>query len=86
MLILELAIIFICAKIGGHISVKLGQSSVLGEIVVGILIGPTLLGLVEPSVTLAAFSSIGVIFLMFIAGLETDLNDFKKSAKASALF
>ncbi len=83
MFILSLAIIIIAAKLAGSLSVRFGQPSVLGEIIVGILLGPSVFGLVHASDTLATFSTIGVILLMFIAGLETDLDEFKRSAKSS---
>ncbi len=85
MLILQLAMILIFSKIAGDISVKLGQPSVLGKLMVGILIGPSVLGLVTETETLKEFSQLGVILLMFIAGLETDLDEFKRTGKASML-
>lgn len=84
-IVLQLAIILFAAKLAGSISVRLGQPAVLGEIIVGILLGPSVFGLVTATDTLAAFSQLGVILLMFIAGLETDLNEFKRSGKASTL-
>jgi monovalent cation:proton antiporter-2 (CPA2) family protein len=83
MFILQIALIIIAAKLAGGLSVKLGQPSVLGEIIVGVLLGPSVFGLIEATDTLSAFSTIGVILLMFIAGLETDLGEFKRSGKAS---
>lgn len=83
MLILELAIILVAAKIAGSLSVRLGQPSVLGKLLIGIVLGPTVLGLIQETETLAEFSQIGVILLMFIAGLETDIDEFKKTGKAS---
>ncbi|WP_182007430.1 cation:proton antiporter [Priestia aryabhattai] len=83
MLILQLAIILVFSKIAGDISVKLGQPSVLGKLLVGILIGPSVLGLVTETETLKEFSQLGVILLMFIAGLETDVDEFKRTGKAS---
>ncbi|MCM3364410.1 cation:proton antiporter [Niallia sp. Sow4_A1] len=84
MLVLQLAIIILAAKLAGSLSVKFGQPSVLGEIIVGILIGPSVFGLISATDTLSAFSQIGVILLMFTAGLETDIDEFKRSGKASA--
>lgn len=83
LLILQLAIILIASKIAGDISVRLGQPSVLGKLLIGIVLGPSLLGLVTETETIAEFSEIGVILLMFIAGLETDLDEFKRTGKAS---
>ncbi|WP_409272073.1 cation:proton antiporter [Neobacillus sp. SCS-31] len=84
MLILQLAIILIASKVAGSISVRLGQPSVLGKLLIGIILGPSVLGLVNETVTLAQLSQIGVILLMFIAGLETDIDDFKQSGKAAS--
>ncbi|MFL6556461.1 MAG: cation:proton antiporter, partial [Bacillus sp. (in: firmicutes)] len=81
--ILELAIILFASKIAGNISVKLGQPSVLGKLLIGVILGPAVLGIVSDSKTLAELSQIGVILLMFIAGMETDLNEFKRTWKAS---
>jgi monovalent cation:proton antiporter-2 (CPA2) family protein len=84
MFILQLAIILIASKIAGGVSARLGQPSVLGKLLIGIMLGPSVLGLVTNTDTLAQFSQIGVILLMFIAGLETDINEFKRTGKASA--
>ncbi|OIK11372.1 cation:proton antiporter [Bacillus sp. MUM 13] len=85
MLILQLAIILISSKIAGSISVRLGQPSVLGKLLIGIVLGPSLLGVITETKALEEFSQIGVILLMFLAGLETDVQEFKRSGKASLL-
>ena len=84
MLIFQLAIILIASKIAGDVSVRLKQPSVLGKLLIGIVLGPTVLGLIEDTEVLKEISNIGVILLMFIAGLETDLDEFKRTGKASA--
>lgn len=85
MLIFELVLILVASKIAGDISVKLGQPSVLGKLLIGIVLGPTVLGLVTDTEIIGEISQIGVILLMFIAGLETDLDEFKRTAKASTV-
>lgn len=85
LLILQLVIILVASKIAGSLSVRLGQPSVLGKLLIGIVLGPSVLGLVNENETLAEFSQIGVILLMFIAGLETDVDEFKRTGKASTL-
>lgn len=85
LLLLQLAIIIIASKVAGSISTRLGQPSVLGKLLIGILLGPSVLGLINETETLVEFSQIGVILLMFIAGLETDIEDFKRTGKASTL-
>jgi monovalent cation:proton antiporter-2 (CPA2) family protein len=83
MLIFQLAIILIASKIAGDLSVRLKQPSVLGKLLIGIILGPTVLGIINDTDILKELSQIGVILLMFIAGLETDLDEFKRTGKAS---
>lgn len=85
MIIFQIALVLLCTKIAGQLSARLGQPAVLGEIIVGILIGPALLGWIAGSEVIAIFSQIGVLLLMFLAGIETDLKQMKESQK-SALF
>ncbi|MEE6451627.1 cation:proton antiporter [Gottfriedia acidiceleris] len=85
MLIFQLAIILIASKIAGDISVRLKQPSVLGKLLIGIILGPSLLGLINDTDVLKELSQIGVILLMFIAGLETDIDEFKRTGIASTL-
>jgi len=83
MLVLQIAIILFASKIAGDISVRLGQPAVLGKLLIGIVLGPSVLGIVDNTEILKEISQIGVILLMFIAGLETDMDEFKKSGKAA---
>ena len=73
--LLALIAIFVAAKIFGEIAERLGQPAVLGEIMGGILIGVSGLRLVDPKdVTIHLLSELGVILLLFLIGLETDLS------------
>ena len=63
----ELAIIIIFAKAFGLLARKVKAPQVAGEIIAGLLIGPSVLGLVDSSDFLSAFAEIGVILLMFTA-------------------
>lgn len=85
MFILQLAIILIAAELGGYVCRKLKQPTVLGRLLMGVVIGPSVIGLVEPTETLINLSQLGVIMLMFIAGLETDLKQLIESGKSSSL-
>jgi monovalent cation:proton antiporter-2 (CPA2) family protein len=82
-LVFQIAIILLASKIAGDISVKLGQPAVLGKLLIGIVLGPTVLGVIQNNDILTEISDIGVILLMFLAGLETDLDELKASGKAS---
>ena len=75
----DLAIIIIFAKFFGLLARKCKAPQVVGEIIAGLLIGPCVLGLVEQTDFLAEMAEIGVILLMFSAGLETDLKDMRKT-------
>ncbi|MBB3113867.1 monovalent cation:proton antiporter-2 (CPA2) family protein [Paenibacillus phyllosphaerae] len=84
MLIFDLAIILLASKLAGEVSVKLRQPAVLGKLLIGIVLGPAVLGLIHETTALEELSQIGVILLMFIAGLETDIDEFKRTGKASS--
>jgi Kef-type K+ transport system membrane component KefB len=81
----DMVIIILIANFGGFIANKLNQPAVLGQIVGGLVAGPTFLGLVQDSAFITEMSEIGVILLMFIAGLETDVDELKSSGKASTM-
>jgi monovalent cation:proton antiporter-2 (CPA2) family protein len=83
MLIVQLAAILFASKIAGDISARLGQPAVLGKLLIGIVLGPSVLGIVQDTDVLEEISQIGVILLMFIAGLETDMDQFKRTGKAA---
>jgi Kef-type K+ transport system membrane component KefB len=99
---LFLVIVIVVAKAAGWASTKIGQPAVLGEILAGLLLGPTLLGIASLPIFPESYSQImagdqksyleevmkilaeiGVLFLMFMAGLETDLELMKRVGKAA---
>lgn len=75
----DLAIIVIAAKVFGIAARKLRAPQVVGEILAGLLIGPGILGFVQQTPFLTQMAEIGVILLMFSAGLETDLKELLKT-------
>jgi len=81
----DMAMIILFAKFFGLVARKLKAPQVAGEIVAGILIGPTLLNLVQPTEFLSEMAELGVILLMFGAGLETNLDQLKKSGIKATL-
>lgn len=80
--LLEMSVILAAASFGGFISKKLGQPAVLGQILAGIALGLLTL---EKTEFISHISEIGVIFLMFIAGLETDVKELVDSGKSSSM-
>ena len=81
----SLAIIIIAAKFFGLMARKLKAPQVAGEIVAGLLVGPSVLGIVGYSDFLGQMAEIGVILLMFTAGLETRISDLRKTGFKSLL-
>lgn len=81
----DLAIIVIFAKVFGIVARKLKAPQVVGEIIAGLLIGPSILGLVEQTSFLTQMAEIGVVLLMFSAGLETNLKDLLKTGPIAFL-
>ena len=91
--LLLLALIITAAKAGGWVSLRLGQPAVLGEILAGVLLGPSLLNVLgwpffqaEGLATVVGqLANLGVILLMFIAGLETDLAQMRRVGRGAAI-
>ncbi|MBR5682150.1 MAG: cation:proton antiporter [Ruminococcus sp.] len=82
----DLALIFIFAKAAGLLARKCKAPMVVGEIIAGLVIGPCLtLNLVQPTEFISQMAEIGVILIMFSAGLETNLQELKKSGFAAFL-
>lgn len=80
--IFDIAIILLLAMLAGMLAKRLNQPEVLGQIIVGIILGA---GLMTKTSSIEEIGKIGVIFLMFIAGLETDIDELKESGKSSSL-
>ncbi len=87
-----LVIIIASARLGGYLSRKIGQSAVLGELLIGIILGPTVLDLLHFSFItdlhlpdiIHELAEIGVLLLMFLAGLELSLRELISSGKVAA--
>lgn len=75
----QLAVIVVAAKLFGLVARRIHAPQVAGEIVAGLIIGPSLLGFVTPSDFLSGMAEIGVIMLMFSAGLGTDMKELKET-------
>jgi Kef-type K+ transport system membrane component KefB/mannitol/fructose-specific phosphotransferase system IIA component (Ntr-type) len=97
-LFIALAVLLGAAKLAGELMQKLDQPSVLGEIMAGILLGPTLLGHFKPElyafifpatgnlpIALETVTTLGVVFFLLIAGLEIDLRSIFRQGKSALL-
>lgn len=83
--LLEACVILIGVLAAGRVSQRLGQPAVLGQLLVGVLFGPALLGWLQPGQLISEIAEIGVVLLMFIAGLETRFEDIQRNAFAATL-
>ena len=81
----DLAVIVICAKAFGLLARRCKAPMVVGEIIAGLVIGPCLLNIVQPTDFINKMAEIGVVLIMFSAGLETNLQELKKSGFAALI-
>lgn len=95
-LLLQIITIILTARIFGFLFKKIGQPTVIGEIIAGIFLGPSFMGLFFPEFSLFLFpksslsnlqfiSQIGLILFMFIVGMELDLSTLKKKAHEAVI-
>jgi len=72
--LLLLAVILVAAKVLGELAERIGQPAVVGELLAGVILGPSVIGFVDPTLpSLHLIAEIGVVLLLFGIGLETDL-------------
>ncbi len=83
--IATLAIILLVTQVVSHFSMRMGIPDVIGQILVGIVMGPAVFGWITQTHMINEFQEIGVIILMFIAGLESDLSLLKKYLKPAVV-
>ena len=81
--LLDLALILLSTKVFGLITRRVKLPQVVGALLAGLILGPACIGILHQTDFIYQVSEIGVIVLMFCAGLETDIDELKKSGKAS---
>lgn len=84
-ILLDLFIMLAAAKLMAEIFERLKQPAVVGEILAGVIVGPSLLGWVEPSDMIGVLAEFGVIFLLFNVGLETKPQSIFQVGKRAAI-
>ncbi|HEY4313400.1 MAG TPA: cation:proton antiporter [Pirellulales bacterium] len=96
LLLMQLIVIVAATRIAGGLIRKIGQPSVIGEMVAGIMLGPSLLGMLWPASqsflfppssmpALRLFSQVGVVLYMFLVGIDLDLGRLRQKAHAAIL-
>jgi Kef-type K+ transport system membrane component KefB len=81
----DLAMILIVAKIAAELCERIRVPAVLGEILAGIIIGPSMLGFIDPSDAIRMLAEVGLIILLGGVGLDMDLTELRKVGRASML-
>jgi Kef-type K+ transport system membrane component KefB len=81
----DLFVILLAAKLGDELFRRLDQPGLIGEITAGALVGPAVLGIVEPTETFEVFAELGVVFLLFWVGLETRLSEMFEVGRSALL-
>lgn len=84
-IILQIILFLLVAKVGGELAERVNLPPILGELMGGLILGPSLFNILKPNDVIADISQIGIIFLMFLAGLETNLREMKRTGFASLL-
>ncbi|MBC7751883.1 MAG: cation:proton antiporter [Candidatus Saccharibacteria bacterium] len=84
-ILLSMFCLVLSAQVLGWFMSRLGQPRVIGQVLAGVLVGPSLLGLVHVNVTLQALAEFGAIFLMFAVGLENRLRDLLAVGKEAII-
>ena len=81
----DIALILLFTKFLGLVFQRLHMPQVVGSLIAGLILGPAVLGFVVETAFLETTASLGVILLMFIAGMETDINELKSCGKAATV-
>jgi Kef-type K+ transport system membrane component KefB len=81
--LLDIALILVATKLAGIVSRKFKMPEVLGALIAGIILGPVVLNAVQYDNNIQLLSNLGVIILLFLAGLETNVEEFKKAGKSA---
>jgi Kef-type K+ transport system membrane component KefB len=82
---LAMLLVFVSAKLLAEAAERLGQPGIVGEILAGVLIGPSVLGWLQPTEFLSALSDLGAMFLLFRVGLEVKSSELLKVGGTATL-
>src|SRR5439155_9789866 len=82
---LSMLLVFVSAKLLAEIFERFRQPGIVGEIIAGIVIGPSVLGLIAPNEFLTALADLGAMFLLFRVGLEVRASDLMKVGGTATL-
>ncbi|WP_211530790.1 cation:proton antiporter [Methanocalculus chunghsingensis] len=82
--VLEILLLLAVAKAAGELAERIGYPGLVGEIGAGLILGPSILGLIEPGVVIEALADLGLILLLFLSGVQTDLKNLASAEMAGS--
>ncbi len=82
---LYLLVILVTARLFAEVAVRLGAPAVIGELTAGIVLGPSMLGWLQPGEVIKLLAEIGILLLLFEVGLETDIRKLVRTGRSSSL-
>lgn len=82
--VIEILFLLAVAKAAGELAERIGYPGLVGEIGAGILLGPSLLGIIEPGVVIEALADLGLILLLFLSGVQIDVRNLASAEKAGS--
>ena len=85
-LIEAILLLLVAARLGGEVAERMGQPAMIGEILAGVLLGPSVLDLIHMTSELKAIADIGVLLLVFSAGMEIDLHDVLAAVRGRGIW
>ncbi len=85
-ILLSLLLLLLAARASGELAQRLKLPALLGEILAGVVLGPSLLGLVSPDAGITLLANLGIFFIVYLAALELTLKDVKRSIRESGVF
>src|SRR5213083_3314969 len=85
-ILLSLLLLLLAARASGELAQRLKLPALLGEILAGVVLGPSLLGLVSPDAGITLLANLGIFFIVYLAALELTLADVRRSIRDSGIF
>lgn len=85
LILLQIATILIAARVFAELAHRLNMPAIIGELAAGVILGPSLLGWIEPNDILMLLAELGIIFLLFQVGLDTQFDKLIHSGRKSAI-
>src|SRR5437867_2047810 len=85
-ILLSLLILLVGARLSGELAARMKAPALVGEILAGIVLGPSVFGFVRPDAAIQELANLGIFFIVYLAALELTLADVRRSIRDSGVF